>query len=187
MIRYSSHSRGKPTKPYLLPLARLTFSSHVLTKTLAFFQEYIDLRVETCCFWYGVFEINQSAVVQALVIPNQENRWGNFHISGDAMAAVSKATRAAGWRNLGQIHSHPGKLVEHSTYDDAHVNSRQSLSLVFPHYGMIKRTWPGGVGIHEYQNGFWHLLNEGDALARVQIFSSDAEIPVIDLRWNNQR
>lgn len=70
--------------------------------------------------------------------------------------------------------------MEHSTYDDEMVSSHRILSLVFPFYGRRNEGFLQGVGIHEWQNRYWHLL-EGDYRAhRVQ--RTEEEVMVEDMR-----
>ena len=120
--------------------------------------------------------------VKAVIVPFQINRWGNYHIPSASISAVSAATRAAGWVCLAQIHSHPGSFVEHSRYDDEHASSQRILSVVIPKYGRWREPWPQRVGIHEYQNGYWHQLSDTDAAMRVQINRHIEEITFIDQR-----
>jgi len=45
----------------------------------------------------------------------------------------------------------------------------RALSVVFPAYGLWRRVWPDGVGVHEFQDDYWHLLSPEVAAARVVI------------------
>lgn len=93
------------------------------------------------------------------------------------MVDIANAVRANGWKNLSQVHSHPGTMVEHSPYDDQMAVSRHSLSIVFPRYGNWGGRWSKGVGIHEWQAGYWHLLDDVAAANRVAIVDgSKAEL-----------
>ena len=182
--------RLPPSSPYVLPEQRvLRVPVPALAKTRAVFAPYArpGYRVEACCFWYGAYdEETGCGCVEAVVVPRQENHWGHYHVTADAMAEVSAATSPLGWRNLSQVHTHPGVGVEHSRYDDEHANSRKALSIVLPHYGRIPRRWPDGVGVHEFQGGYWHLLTPGDAARRVVVVRTSVRdrhpVQVVDLR-----
>jgi len=54
------------------------------------------------------------------------------------------------------------------------------LSLVFPSYGRETRGFLHGVGVHEWQNGYWHRLDPDSAKKR--ICPSDGEVRVEDMR-----
>jgi hypothetical protein len=84
--------------------------------------------------------------------------------------------------NLSQIHTHPGLGVEHSRYDDAHANSRRALSVVLPFYGRWHGVWPRGIGVHEFQSSYWHLLSDADAGRRVAIGGAGIPARLVDLR-----
>src|SRR5262249_9468740 len=102
-------------------------------------------------------------------------------VPASAVAEMAAATRSHGWVNLAQVHTHPGHGVEHSRYDDGHANSRRALSVVIPFYGRWHGPWPIGVGVHEFQDEYWHLLTEADARLRGPVVEpGDAEL--LDLR-----
>ena len=152
-------------------------------------------RFESCCFWFGPRGSAGSGTVTAIVIPDQENRPGNYHVTAEAMLQVAAAVRDRGWRNLAQIHSHPGDDVHHSTYDDQMANSRRALSLVFPRYGYFTSAWrwrgwlwclwptefPGTIGVHAFVRNRWAYLDPRERAAAIRIaFVGGPEI--IDLR-----
>ena len=83
---------------------------------------------------------------------------GNYEITAEWLAEVVRALPDT-WRPLAQVHSHPGRWVEHSRYDDKMAMSRRALSLVIPFYGRYDAaSCPAGVGVHECQDGYWHQL-----------------------------
>jgi hypothetical protein len=105
--------------------------------------------------------------------------WGNYNVPPDALAEV--VHRLPGdLKPLAQLHSHPGLGVEHSMYDDRMVSSRRALSLVFPFYGRVPAMFPLGVGVHEWQIDYWHLLSLEQARRRV--IACDGVITMDDLR-----
>lgn len=175
-------SRSRPTVPYHRTGAVLTVPRIALAITFDVFEPYAQRRVEAGCFWYGERDPAGNATVRAVVVPKQTNTWGNYRVSADAMAAVAASTRPSGWLNLAQLHTHPGKGIEHSRYDDEHANSRRALSLVFPTYGRCGRVWSSAIGTHEWQDEFWHLLTPEVSAERVQIVA-EGDITLVDVRW----
>jgi hypothetical protein len=154
---------------------------NILGAMRAVFSPYIKHQLESACFWYGTLDAAGNGAVKALVIPAQSNTWGNFHVEPGAIQAMSRATKPQGWRNLAQIHTHPGTMVEHSSYDDVHANSRNALSIVIPHYGQWDGAWPESIGVHEHQGEGWHLLSDAEAAVRTRIVPA-AEIHLLDGR-----
>lgn len=173
--------RPPPPGPYRLPAAVLTLPRAVLEQTLGVFRRSAARLLEACCFWYGLRTDGGSASALAVVAPKQRNSWGNYSVPAAAVSEMAAATRPRGWVNLAQVHTHPGPGVEHSRYDDGHANSRRALSIVLPCYGRWQGPWPLGVGVHEFQDDYWHLLSEADAALRVAVAEAgDAEL--LDLR-----
>jgi hypothetical protein len=138
--------------------------------------------LEAGALLYGIRGSRTGAadVVCALVVPDQEGRRTRYHVSHAAIAAASAATLDHGWVTLGQVHSHPGEVVEHSWYDDRHAVSVRAVSLVLPFYGSNPGDWPDRIGVHDYQEGWWHLLTAEQAAARISL--ADLPLRIIDLR-----
>jgi hypothetical protein len=134
---------------------------------------------ESGVFWYGKRDADGNGLVTYVVAPRQRMSWGNYHVPPNALAEVVHRL-PSDWKPLAQLHSHPGLGVEHSMYDDRMASSRRALSLVFPFYGRPHTTFPLGVGVHEWQIDYWHLLSLEQALRRVAV--CDGVITMDDLR-----
>jgi hypothetical protein len=130
-------------------------------------------------FWYGKRDVDGNGLVTYVVAPRQRMSRGNYHVPPDALAEVVHRL-PPDCKPLAQLHSHPGLDVEHSIYDDRMASSRRVLSLVFPLYGRLPSTFPVGVGVHEWQVDYWHLLSLEQALRRVVL--CDGAITMDDLR-----
>jgi hypothetical protein len=136
---------------------------------------------ESGVFWYGSRDAAGNGVVNAVIAPRQAMARGNYHVSPTAMSAMVDLLPDGTWKPLAQIHSHPGAGVEHSRYDDEMVASTRALSIVFPFYGRWSGPWPHGIGVHEHQSEYWHLLSAAHAAHRVQL-AADTDIVTEDLR-----
>lgn len=122
---------------------------------------------ESGLFWYGQ-RGHQRSVVTSVRAPRQRMNPFNYQVTAEAMREMG-ASLPDDLRPLAQVHSHPGNFVEHSPYDDEMASSRRALSLVFPHYGHLMSPWAQAVGVHEWQDDYWHLLTPAQALTRVVI------------------
>jgi Prokaryotic homologs of the JAB domain len=124
-------------------------------------------------------------VVQALVIPDQIRHPTHYRMPYEAIAAASAATRAGGWVTLAQVHTHPSHDVEHSWYDDRHAISTRVLSIVLPHYGCNPSDWLDHLGVHDFQDDWWHHLSRDQVAARVSFV--EAPLQILDLRTHTAR
>lgn len=134
---------------------------------------------ESAVFWYGNRHEGQ-ALVRAVITPAQTSARGNYQVSAAAMSAMVEVLDDD-MKPLAQIHSHPGKWVEHSRYDDLMASSKKALSIVFPFYGHWSQRWPVGVGVHEWQRDYWHLLGDAAAGRRIRL-DQPSTILEMDLR-----
>lgn len=167
-------------------IARLRLHPRVLEATLFSFQWSAARRLECGLFWYGVRDESGSAVVHGVVVPRQKSTYGNYNVPGWAIEEMSEHTRPLGWRNVAQVHTHPGVWVDHSDYDDECANSRNALSLVFPSYGCELRGWPHAIGVHEFVDGEWRRLSDRRAQERFIIDDAAPDPKLIELRRPNQ-
>ncbi len=170
--------RLKPFSSYIPNDSCLCLPTNALEITL----EYLRCvgSFESCVFWYGHRNELGDGKVAAIFTPQQRMTWGNYDVSAAAMSHMLEHVRDD-WRPLAQIHSHPGRMVEHSSYDDQMISSRRILSIVFPFYGRWNGLWPNHIGVHEWQENYWHLLQNEVASKRVQL---SEPVPIIarDLR-----
>lgn len=162
--------RRPPAAPYRAGDAVLFVPERAVAATLELLQRFG--RLEACVFWFGT-RSREGGTVEAVLAPRQRMTWGNYLVAPQAMIEMADMLPVEAWKPLAQVHSHPGAGVEHSTYDDEMVSSRRSLSLVFPFYGRWADPWPKGVGIHEHQDGYWHLLPSAEAAERVRLTNGD--------------
>jgi hypothetical protein len=165
--------------PYAPGAATLTMPTSALRATVEMLQR--AGQRESGAFWYGQRDAAGSGIVKGVIAPQQAMAGGNYHVSPAAMTAMVDALPESGWKPLAQIHSHPGAGVEHSRYDDEMAASTRSLSIVFPFYGRWSGPWPHGIGVHEHQSEYWHLLSTDHAAHRVQL-AADAGIFKMDFR-----
>lgn len=171
--------RPAPARPYKEVPQQLRLSADVIAATLALLQR--AGRQESGLFWYGPRDAAGNGIVEYLAAPRQRMSWGNYHVAPDALAEIVHRL-PDGYKPLAQVHSHPGRRVEHSNYDDRMMSSRKALSLVFPFYGKPTEVFLHGVGVHEWQIDYWHLLDEAQAARRVIVTAAGAAIKIEDLR-----
>lgn len=173
--------RPKPPSAYR-PSGRQLIGPPNLPAALAsVFQPFAIRRLEACCFLFGE-ETGPIQEVKLIAIPPQKNSRGNYSVPSDGTRKMALALSGKGLAYLAQVHTHPGVGVEHSRYDDAHANSTRGFSIVLPRYGADHRPWPQGVGIHEFQGGYWHLIPASVGAALVPLDPTLGPATILDLR-----
>ena len=169
--------RPAPPCPYAQVGVKLRVPTKAVHATLTLLQR--AGKHESGLFWYGPRDTAGNGLVQHVAAPRQRMSWGNYHVPPEALAEIVHRL-PEDCKPLAQVHSHPGLRVEHSNYDDRMVSSRRALSLVFPSYGRTRSVFPRGVGVHEWQNDYWHLLDEH--IARLRVVLVEGEVTMEDLR-----
>lgn len=169
--------RSVPPFPHEPGTARLFLPLEALKATHQLLQ--LAGRRESGVMWYGPKDACGNGTVHYVLAPRQQMRRRNYHVSAEALAELVHRL-PEGYKPLAQVHSHPGEWVEHSSYDDTMVSSQRILSLVFPFYGRQTSAFLHGVGVHEWQNGYWHYLDSESAANRVSLV--DGEVCVEDMR-----
>jgi Prokaryotic homologs of the JAB domain len=184
---YLPTTPAEPPTPYRQPSRHLHLPATLPQAVSAAFADAGGARQEAGALLYGVrgTEPGSADTLHALVIPAQVRHRAHYRIPPESIAAASAATRPRGWVTLGQVHTHPGENVEHSWYDDRHAISTRAVSFVLPHYGRHASDWLARVGIHDYQDGWWHQLTTEQATARVSF--TDAPLQILNLSSQNAR
>jgi hypothetical protein len=169
--------RPPPPRPYRSSAATLSVPASAIEATIRLLMR-AGAR-ESGIFWYGARDPVGNTTVAYVTAPRQRMSRGNYEVSPAALAEIVE-TLADPWKPVAQVHSHPGRGVEHSNYDDKMASSRRALSVVFPFYGALNQPFPAGCGVHEFQDGYWHLLD--DHLAKQRIVVTAGQVDVRDFR-----
>jgi hypothetical protein len=170
--------RPEPLTPYRETSKVLAVPEQGVAATLSLLQQ--AGQRESGLIWYGERAENGDGHVRYVVAPRQKMSRGNYEIAAEWLAEVVRALPDT-WRPLAQVHSHPGRWVEHSRYDDKMAMSRRALSLVIPFYGRYDAgSFPAGVGVHECQDDYWYQLPLD--LAQRRLLVAGGEVQVSDFR-----
>lgn len=169
--------RPLPPSPYREGVAKLRVPMQALSGSLHLLQAAGNR--ESGLFWYGPRDADGSGTVAYVVAPRQAMSWGNYSVSTEALTEIVQGLPDS-YKPLAQIHSHPRAGVEHSRYDDRLTSSKRALSIVFPNYGKYRGPFPKGLGVHEWQDAYWHLLEPAIAAHRVVLV--DGQVHIEDRR-----
>ncbi len=150
-----------PTGP---ATGRLLVADQVLAPTRAALQASSGQHHnhEGLVFWLGR-TIGTDTLVAAVAVPPTEHRPDGVFVGEAAVAATTRAARAAGLGLVGQVHSHPGHDTRHSDGDDQLILMPFDgmFSLVVADYGHGSLHPEHGAGLHQHQNGRWvHITTD---------------------------
>ena len=114
---------------------------------------------EEVVYWAGI-ETDRIWVVLTCIVPEAATTIGSFDTTARTNAEVIGWTAARGLSILGQLHCHPGPLVDHSRGDDkgALAAYQHALSIVVPNYGADGLENFRRCGVHRFNGrAFWRL------------------------------
>jgi len=116
---------------------------------------------EGIVFLLGVRPSPQTLVITTAVAPEADHGPEYVMCNEEQMLAITLAGRAHHIALLGELHSHPSGWTEHSPGDDQLVFMPRELmiSIVAPHYGHTGLTPIATLGVHQFQDGRWVLID----------------------------
>lgn len=123
-------------------------------------------------------ELRDLTLFTTTIAPNADHRRGYVRCSEDDVAAASKVARQHGLGVLAQVHSHPGSSSVHSQGDNAMVllPFEGMLSIVVPHYGCYGVRPLHALGVHQFQNGRWVLVEAHSVQQSFRIIPTSADL-----------
>lgn len=144
-----------PTGP---AIGRLLIAEQVLAPTHAALQASSGEHHnhEGLVFWLGR-SVGADTLVVAVAVPPSDHRPDGVFVGEAAVAAATRAARAAGLGVVSQVHSHPGRDTRHSEGDDQLIilPFEGMFSVVVADYGHGSLLPYQGAGLHQFQNGHW--------------------------------
>lgn len=133
---------------------------------------------EGIVFWCGPDAASATVITTALA-PRAHHRGGGVHCDEEAVAEMMRAARELGLAVRAQVHTHPGAGTIHSDGDDDLILMpfEGMLSIVVPRYGHFGLRPIDSLGMHQYQDRRWVLLE------RDSVREGITEVPdALDLR-----
>lgn len=138
---------------------------YVLERTVAVLSEsgMAGSPHEGVVYWIGPRGLGQR-IVTTCVAPGARTTYGSFDTSSASNAQVVVFLAEAGLEMLGQVHSHPGKMVDHSIGDDerAFMPYEGYFSIVVPHFGSRGMLPITRCGVHVFENGQFRRLRDSE-------------------------
>ncbi len=96
----------------------------------------VQVPIEQVAFLDGIVR-NSNSVVTTLTFPDAECGRQNYAISSQAMSQAGQHLFQLALVRLAQVHTHPGRMIDHSPWDDDQAYSQHpgAVSIVVPEYG----------------------------------------------------
>lgn len=98
-----------------------------------------------------------------VTLPRAELYPTYFNVSGEAMSEAGQHFRRFAMERLAQVHTHPGRDVRHSRFDDENAYSQMdgAVSIVLPHHA-CRRPELKECGVHVRDDRGWRRLSVGE-------------------------
>jgi proteasome lid subunit RPN8/RPN11 len=166
--------KAKAAAPRPLPPI-LYLHETLLASTTAWLQAAGDERSahEGVVYWAGK-SFGREWVISTCIAPQAHTTRGSFRTSSGNNAEVIAYLATHRLELLGQVHSHPGQLVDHSDGDDegALMPYEHFLSIVVPDYG-CSGMWPlTKCGVHRFEAGRFRRLTDAEVEAAFKLLPS---------------
>lgn len=132
---------------------------------------------EALVYWAGRSS-PQLWTITTCIEPESTLTEGSFRTSSAANARVIGFLAAHSLELLGQVHSHPGPLVDHSSGDErgALMPYESFLSIVVPSYGRHGFDL-AACGVHRYESGRFRRLSASEVEAEFSVATSFQAMP----------
>lgn len=138
---------------------RIHISDALLERTAALLASFAeDAPSEGVVYWFGL-DLGGNCIVTSLIVPDAHASWGCIATTPEANAEVLRSIVGTPLVLIGQAHSHPGRDVRHSDYDDRQTFPRfeGAISLVVPDYAKAGIHLPS-CGVHRFVGGTYRLI-----------------------------
>ncbi len=139
---------------------------------------------EGLALWFGR-ETESVVQVTHLVLPFGEGLRTHPLRLDLSMRAMSRLTRLAGeldryW--LGQIHSHPGEMLDLSDVDkDFGIHVQDYLSLVCPFYAQRDTTLVDECGVHLFDQGGYRRMRSTEIKQRIKTLACQVQVIPVEV------
>lgn len=163
--------RVTPASPVLYVTDTLLTETGNLIESFA-----CERESEGIVYWFG-FEFGSKSIVTTLIVPDADTSRGDIVTSPEANAEALGVIVGTPLVLLGQVHSHPGRGVRHSSTDDRETFARfeHAISIVVPYFarhGIDLRR----CGVHRHTNGVFELVSHKELERHVIVIPGHADL-----------
>ncbi|HWU77544.1 MAG TPA: hypothetical protein VN043_13655 [Rhodanobacter sp.] len=146
--------------------------SDLLSRSLDVMRPQGALGNEGLAFWLGQQAGDDVKVTHMVSIVGAGIRHAplQLRVSLAAMEALTNLVERVGSHLVGQIHSHPARMLDLSDVDKTYgIRIQNYLSLVCPHYAQVAAINHCDCGVHLFDQGHYRRLNSEEVRRRVHM------------------
>lgn len=127
---------------------------------------------EGLALWLGTGEDDELSITHVVAVHGSGFVTSPLYLrlSFRAMAELTELTERLGVYLLGQVHSHPGRLIDLSDLDrEQGFRVPDFLSVVCPHYAQRPDTTLSECGLHVYEGSGYRRLSHTESGRRIRL------------------
>jgi hypothetical protein len=115
-------------------------------------------------------QFGEVEIATTLTFPDAAMHPSYFMVSGDAMSEAGKHFRVFGMQRLAQVHTHPGRDVRHSPFDDRNAYSQLdgAISVVLPEHARYRPELID-CGVYVRDAAGWRRLRNAEIVSRIRM------------------
>jgi hypothetical protein len=156
----------------------------LLIKSVEHMQPYGKRGHEGLALWFGN-EVDNIVAISHLVVPYGPGlRTHPLHLSLSmrAMERITNLTEELDCYWAGQIHSHPGTMVELSEVDERMgIHVQDYLSFVCPYYAQRETSEISEFGVHTYDGGAYRRVSATEVARRIVLSNRSVQLVPVEV------
>lgn len=134
--------------------------------------------------WFGTADDDEVSVTHLVAVHGRGFASAplQLRLSWRAMSTLTNLADKLGVYLVGQIHSHPGQMLDLSEVDrEFGIRCQGYLSFVCPYYAQRDITAVDECGVHVFDAGHYRRLDRREAAARIKISNSVFERLLVEV------
>lgn len=155
-----------------------TFPKDLLSASVRVMRPHGALGNEGLGLWFGVADGAEVAVTHLVEVHGSGFVSAPFQLrlSWRAMSTLTNLADELDVYLVGQIHSHPGQMLDLSDVDrEFGIRCQDYLSLVCPYYAQRDIATVDECGVHVFEAGHYRRLNRGEVATRLKTSNTMVE------------
>lgn len=160
------------------------FPKDLLAKSLAIMMPHGAHGNEGLALWLGRQEAGYVAITHVVSISGRgvRNSPLQLRLSPACMEAMTNLTDKVESYLVGQIHSHPARMLDLSEVDKTYgIRIQNYLSLVCPHYAQIPTLSIEECGVHLFDQGRYRRFQGEEVRRRIHLTQDNVDLVALEV------